>query len=72
MLSIPLVFALCTILYSYTSLTRQKTIQSPGINGLVPADGLDVQVMATEPMLKNPTNISVDEKGRVWVTEAYN
>jgi hypothetical protein len=22
-------------------------------------------------MLKNPTNIDVDEKGRVWVTEAY-
>lgn len=71
-LSIPLLVALCTILYSYTSLTRQKTIQSPGVNGLVPADSLDIQVMATEPMLKNPTNISVDEKGRVWVTEAYN
>ena len=28
--------------------------------------------MATEPMLKNPTNIDVDERGRVWVTEAYN
>ncbi|MFI5154485.1 MAG: PVC-type heme-binding CxxCH protein, partial [Chitinophagales bacterium] len=26
----------------------------------------------TEPMLKNPTNIDVDERGRVWVTEAYN
>jgi hypothetical protein len=23
-------------------------------------------------MLKNPTNIDVDERGRVWVTEAYN
>ncbi len=28
--------------------------------------------MATEPMLKNPTNIDVDEHGRVWVIEAYN
>ena len=28
--------------------------------------------MATETMLKNPTNIDVDERGRVWVTEAYN
>ena len=28
--------------------------------------------MATEPMLKNPTNIDVDERGRVWVCEAYN
>ncbi|RZK74447.1 MAG: hypothetical protein EOO92_17145, partial [Pedobacter sp.] len=71
-LSILLFVASCTLLYSYTPLNRQKTIQSPGINGLVPAEGLDIQVMATEPMLKNPTNISVDEKGRVWVTEAYN
>jgi hypothetical protein len=23
-------------------------------------------------MLKNPTNIDVDDRGRVWVTEAYN
>jgi putative membrane-bound dehydrogenase-like protein len=29
-------------------------------------------MFASEPMLKNPTNIDVDERGRVWVTEAYN
>lgn len=36
------------------------------------AEGLAVTAMATEPMLINPTNIDVDERGRVWVTEAYN
>jgi putative membrane-bound dehydrogenase-like protein len=36
------------------------------------ADGLEVTAMATEPMLQNPTNIDVDERGRVWVCEAYN
>ena len=30
--------------------------------GLVIADGLEVQAMATEPMLKNPTNIDVTKE----------
>jgi putative membrane-bound dehydrogenase-like protein len=34
----------------------------------------DVQIttFATEPMLKNPTNMDIDAKGRIWITEAYN
>lgn len=36
------------------------------------ADGLEVQLFASEPMVSNPTNISVDHAGRVWVCEAYN
>jgi putative membrane-bound dehydrogenase-like protein len=35
-------------------------------------DGLKVQLFASEPMFSNPTNIAVDARGRVWVTEAYN
>ncbi|XWW46225.1 c-type cytochrome [Fibrella sp. USSR17] len=34
--------------------------------------GLQASLFAAEPMLKNPTNIDVDAKGRVWVCEAYN
>jgi uncharacterized lipoprotein YajG len=34
--------------------------------------GLKVSLFASEPMFSNPTNISVDAKGRVWVCEAYN
>jgi putative membrane-bound dehydrogenase-like protein len=56
------------------SLTEeQKHLPENALKGLVVvAKGLEVQVVATEPMLKNPTNIDVDERGRVWVTEAYN
>ncbi|MEZ0486377.1 PVC-type heme-binding CxxCH protein [Fibrella aquatica] len=36
------------------------------------APGLQASLFAAEPMLKNPTNIDVDAKGRVWVCEAYN
>jgi putative membrane-bound dehydrogenase-like protein len=35
-------------------------------------DGLQVKLFASEPMFTNPTNISVDSRGRVWVCEAYN
>ncbi len=37
-----------------------------------PADGFQVELFASEPMLINPTSIDVDHKGRVWVAEAVN
>ncbi|MBA3846566.1 MAG: DUF1080 domain-containing protein, partial [Planctomycetes bacterium] len=36
------------------------------------ADGCAVGLFAHEPMLTNPTNIDVDHRGRVWVTEGMN
>lgn len=33
---------------------------------------LEVELFASEPMLRNPTNMDIDAKGRVWITEAYN
>src|SRR6186713_804794 len=50
----------------------QKRLPENALKGLVVSNGLEVKTVATEPMLKNPTNIDVDEKGRMWVTEAYN
>ncbi|MEO5562778.1 MAG: PVC-type heme-binding CxxCH protein [Chitinophagaceae bacterium] len=55
------------------TLTEAQThLPENALKGLTIADGLEVTPIATEPMLRNPTNIDVDEKGRVWVTEAYN
>ena len=51
---------------------EQKHLPENALKGLSVAEGLEVKPFATEPMLKNPTNIDVDERGRVWVTEAYN
>jgi putative membrane-bound dehydrogenase-like protein len=34
--------------------------------------GLESTLWASEPMLANPTNIDVDSRGRVWVTEGLN
>ena len=42
------------------------------LKGLVAADDLEVGLFAHEPMLDNPTNMDIDEKGRVWVCEGFN
>lgn len=50
----------------------QKHLPENALKTLTVADGLEVTAMAMEPMLQNPTNIDVDDRGRVWVCEAYN
>ena len=35
-------------------------------------DGLESTLWAAEPMVLNPTNLDVDSRGRVWVTEGLN
>src|SRR4051812_22824667 len=61
-----------TVTKSDTLTEEQKHLPENALKGLTIAEGLEVHPVATEPMLKNPTNIDVDERGRVWVTEAYN
>src|SRR6266480_3654976 len=36
------------------------------------AAGLEASLFASEPMVRNPTDIDIDERGRVWVTEGVN
>lgn len=58
---------------SFDSLTEDEKRQPT--NALVSmhaTDGLEVALFAAEPLVVNPTNISVDAHGRVWVCEAYN
>lgn len=50
----------------------EKRNPENALRGIEVAEGLQVTLVAAEPMLQNPTNIDVDEKGRIWVTEAYN
>jgi putative membrane-bound dehydrogenase-like protein len=51
---------------------EQTHLPENALYGLVTADNLEVKLMASEPVLRNPTNIDVDDRGRIWVTEAYN
>ena len=36
------------------------------------APGLEVSLFAAEPMLYNPTDMDIDERGRVWIAEGVN
>jgi putative membrane-bound dehydrogenase-like protein len=42
------------------------------IHNFKAASGLEVTLWASEPMFENPTNIDIDERGRIWVLEAVN
>jgi putative membrane-bound dehydrogenase-like protein len=42
------------------------------VDGMKVAEGLEVTVWASEPDIVNPTNIDIDERGRVWYLEAVN
>ena len=51
---------------------EQKRLPENAVSALKTADGLNVALFASEPMLTNPTNMDIDARGRVWITEAYN
>ena len=36
------------------------------------ADGLEVSLFASEPMIVNPPNFDIDARGRIWATEGAN
>ena len=56
--------------------------QSPGRSGreaaleqlkkMTVAEGLEVQLFAAEPMVRNPANMDIDARGRIWCTEGVN
>lgn len=49
-----------------------KHLPENALRGLVAAPDLKLGLYAHEPMLDNPTNMDIDEKGRVWITEGFN
>ncbi len=40
--------------------------------GVQVADGVKAELFASEPLVRNPTTIDIDHKGRVWVMENVN
>ena len=36
------------------------------------AEGLELTLWAAEPDLVNPTNMDIDDRGRIWVVESIN
>ncbi len=58
----------------YAALTdEQKRAVQHALDGIaVPDERLELTLFAAEPMLTNPTNMDIDDRGRVWIAEAYN
>jgi putative membrane-bound dehydrogenase-like protein len=58
----------------YTKLTdEEKRSPDHALDGIVVADDrLELTLFASEPMMTNPTNMDIDDRGRVWIAEAYN
>jgi putative membrane-bound dehydrogenase-like protein len=42
------------------------------VEGFVVPEGFEITLWAQAPQLRNPTNMDVDYKGRIWVTEGVN
>src|SRR2546430_2690422 len=42
------------------------------LRGFSVAEGLEVSLFASEPMVRNPADMDVDARGRVWITEGVN
>ncbi|GEO21486.1 PVC-type heme-binding CxxCH protein [Cyclobacterium qasimii] len=61
----------CSILFVglFSCNTRNQQEEPPLL--FVP-EGLEVSVWAESPLFFNPTNMDVDAKGRVWITEGVN
>lgn len=58
---------------TFSSLSEEdKRLPENALSSMRVADGLEVQLFASEPMITNPTNMSIDDAGRVWICEAYN
>lgn len=58
----------------YSKLTdEEKRSPEHAVDGIVVADDrLELTLFASEPMMGNPTNMDIDDRGRIWVAEAYN
>lgn len=59
------------VLFNNLTEEEQRT-SAHALASMQVAEGLEVELFAAEPLLVNPTNIAVDEKGRVWVCEVNN
>ncbi|MCK5443681.1 MAG: PQQ-dependent sugar dehydrogenase [Maribacter sp.] len=58
---------------NYTSLSeKEKRQPENAIASMNLAEGLELELFASEPMVTNPTNMAIDARGRIWVCEGRN
>ncbi|MBI3464356.1 MAG: c-type cytochrome [Planctomycetes bacterium] len=56
-------------LFGFGSAARGQVAPDEELKALRAADGLEISLFASEPMITNPAAIDVDTHGRVWVAE---
>src|ERR671912_2424553 len=64
--------ALSCIFFFVVSCKNQSPGQQDNAVDLFLPDSLEVTLWAESPLIHNPTNIDVDGRGRIWITEAVN
>jgi hypothetical protein len=65
-------FFLLFVVFAVGAVLRGQQTPDQTLAQLKPAPGLEVKLFASEPMVTNPTDMTVDERGRVWVLEGAN
>ncbi len=67
-------FALVALCMPALAQDKKGGVLSPqdSIKAFKVFEGLEVTCWAHEPQLANPTNMDIDERGRVWITESVN
>jgi putative heme-binding domain-containing protein len=57
-----------------TPQSEEPTSREPkdALSGLAIAEGVELQLFSSEPMMLSPTSMDVDHLGRVWIAEAVN
>lgn len=61
--------SLLSLSLASTSLLAQGFNPEEALRRMKPADGLQVKLVACEPMVRQPVTISFDDRGRMWVVQ---
>lgn len=61
-----------SLLYFFTLLSCRPDPGNEEVSLLFVPEDLEVSLWASSPLFHNPTNMDVDARGRVWLTEAVN
>jgi len=74
--SLALTFSIAAPVFAQEPTTEKPVEPQPPelvpVEGFVMPEGFEITVWAQAPQLRNPTNMDVDYKGRIWVTEGVN
>ena len=60
------------VVLTFPSPLKAQVSPAESARKLKPAEGLEATLWAAEPMVVNPTNMDIDSRGRVWITEGLN